>query len=94
MKSVYLISYDIKEDRRLNRVHRFLKGRGIHLQKSVFYCHLSSEELKKVQQELRKLIDETEDDIRIYPLLADFEAIAMGQGEKVPAGVWIYLDGK
>lgn len=92
MKSVYLIAYDIKDDRRLNRVHRYLKGRGIHLQKSVFYCLLSQEEIRKIRQGISELIEEREDDVRIYPLLIDFEAIAMGQGEKVPGGVWIYLD--
>lgn len=92
MKSVYLVSYDIKDERRLNRVHRFLKGKGIHLQKSVFYFALSPEELKRLYRQLSEMIEEKEDDIRIYPLLADFESIAMGQGEKVPAGVWIYLD--
>jgi|YNPBryunderm2012_1023409.scaffolds.fasta_scaffold15456_2 CRISPR-associated protein Cas2 len=92
MKSVYLISYDIKDERRLNRVHRYLKGRGIHLQKSVFYCLLSQEEIKKVRQGIEELIEEREDDVRIYPLLVEFETIAMGQGEKVPGGVWIYLD--
>jgi len=92
MKSVFLIAYDIKDDRRLNRVHRYLKGRGIHLQKSVFYCRLSQEEIKKVRQGILELIEEREDDVRIYPLVIDFEAIAMGQGEKVPGGVWIYLD--
>jgi len=92
MKSVYLIAYDIKDDRRLNRVHRYLKGRGIHLQKSVFYCLLSEMDIKKVKRGLAELIEEKEDDVRIYPILVDFEAIVMGQGEKVPGGVWIYLD--
>lgn len=92
MKKVYLISYDIKNDRRLNRIHRFMKGKGIHLQKSVFYCYLNSEELKKLKQELLDLIEEKEDDVRIYQLLTEFETISIGQGERVPSGVLIYLD--
>ena len=49
MKIAYIISYDIANERRLNRIHNYLKGQGVHLQKSVFYCLLSRERLKKIQ---------------------------------------------
>lgn len=91
MKEVYLVSYDIKDDKRLQRIHRYLKGKGIHLQKSVFYCVFTKEELRKVISEIDRLINDREDDVRFYPVLVDFEAISLGQGEKVPGGVWIYL---
>lgn len=37
MTDSYLIAYDITSEKRLNRVSRYLKGKGIHLQKSVFF---------------------------------------------------------
>lgn len=92
MKGVYLVSYDIKDEKRLHKVYNYLRGKGIHLQKSVFYCLLSYEEIKKMRRELEELINKQEDDIRFYPLLANFETIAMGQGEKIPKGVYIYLE--
>ena len=92
MKSIYVISYDIKNGRRLNRVHRYLKGKGIHVQKSVFYFLLSKEELKKLQIGLKQIIKNSEDDVRIYPLSSSAEAIIMGKGDKVPEGVLIFLD--
>lgn len=91
MKAIYLISYDVKDDRRLQRIHRYLKGKGIHLQKSVFYCVFNKEDLKKTISGLSSLMDPNEDDIRFYPVLVDFEVISLGQGEKLPKGVWVYM---
>lgn len=92
MKMVYLISYDIADEKRLQRIYRFMKGIGIHLQKSVFYAVLENSKLKRILNELNQLINEKEDDVRIYPLLVEFDSIIMGRGDKVPGGVWIYLD--
>lgn len=92
MKRVYLVSYDIRDEKRLQRVHNYMKNKGVHLQKSVFYCLLGTEELLKIKKELCEIINDKEDDIRMYPLLADFETISMGQGEKIPKGVFFYLE--
>jgi len=92
MKIAYIISYDIANERRLNRIHNYLKGQGVHLQKSVFYCLLSRERLKKIQDDLQQKINNSVDDIRIYPLVANFKPIILGQGDRVPEGIWVYLD--
>lgn len=92
MKKVYIVAYDVKNERRLARVHNYLKGHGVPLQKSVFYCLLTKEGLKRLQDGLSQRISAREDDVRIYPLLSNFESIALGQGDKIPNGVWVYLD--
>jgi len=91
MKANYIVCYDIVDDKRLSRIFRFLKQRGIHIQYSVFYCRLTWEELVKLKMGLRSIIDEKKDDVRIYPLPADSKTIVMGCGDRVPEGVDIFL---
>jgi len=68
-----------------------MKGRGIHLQYSVFYCELTRPQLEEIKGKLRTLIDPEEDDLRIYPLPASGRAEAFGQGDRVPVDVSIFL---
>lgn len=92
MTANYLVCYDIKDVKRLSKVFRHIKQRGIHLQYSVFYCRLSWEGLVKLKEQLKALINEKEDDIRIYPLPAEIKVEIMGCGDRVPDGVEIFLE--
>lgn len=91
MKAAYLVCYDIKEPKRLVRVYKLMKGKGIHLQYSVFHCSLTWPDLIKLKAELAEIINQKEDDIRIYPLPADSKVIVMGCGDRVPEGVEIFI---
>jgi len=91
MKAEYLVCYDIANPRRLGRVYRFMAGKGKHLQYSVFHCTLTWEELKKMEGELESLIEEKEDDIRIYPLPSGGKVIAMGRGDRLPKDIEIFI---
>jgi CRISPR-associated protein Cas2 len=92
MKAPYLVCYDIADPKRLARVLRFMKGRGIHLQYSVFHCSLTWPELIKLRERLRELINNKQDDVRIYPLPSDGKVIALGCGDRVPEGVMIDIN--
>lgn len=92
MQTKYLVCYDIAAPKRLVRIYRFLKDRGLHLQFSVFLCALTWPELSAIKSGLSDLIDEAEDDIRIYPLPSDGTVIAIGRGDRVPEGVWLHLN--
>ena len=92
MKANYLVCYDITAPRRLARVYKFIKGRGLHIQYSVFHCSLTWPNLLELKEKLSCLIDEEEDDIRIYPLPAEEKVIIMGCGDRVPDGVEIFME--
>lgn len=92
MKANYLICYDITEPRRLARVYKFIKGNGLHIQYSVFHCSLTWTNLVELKDKLRYLIDEKEDDVRIYPLPSEEKVIVMGCGDRVPDGVEIFIE--
>jgi CRISPR-associated protein Cas2 len=91
MRGKYLVCYDIAAPNRLARVYRFMKEQGLHLQLSVFLCSLNWPELSEIKAKLNDLIDEAEDDVRIYPLPAGATIVALGRGDRVPEGVWLHL---
>ena len=92
MTANYLVCYDISEPRRLARVYKLMKGKGLHIQYSVFHCSLTWSNLLEIKGKLNYLIDEEEDDIRIYPLPAEEKVIIMGCGDRVPDGVEIFME--
>ena len=64
----YVVTYDISDDRRRNRVFRTLHGFGDHAQFSVFFCELNEEELSRLRQRLRAEIHQGEDQVLIVEL--------------------------
>lgn len=63
MKIRYLVCYDISDPRRLQRVHRKMRGYGEALQYSVFCCDLTGSEKTILWGELHNLINHREDQI-------------------------------
>lgn len=70
MNQPYLIivSYDIADSRRLNRVAQALEAVGVRIQKSVFECGLTPDALSALRLRLRRLIDPSEDHILLIPV--------------------------
>lgn len=67
MRHVYLICYDVTDDRRRSQVHRTLGGFGTALQYSVFRCALTPYELLLLRNKIWEFIRLDQDRI----LLAD-----------------------
>ncbi len=66
---LYLITYDIADDRRREDIATLLSGYGPRVQLSVFECEIRTRrEASALRSALRNLIDPLEDQIRIYPL--------------------------
>ena len=63
-----VISYDIPDDKRRLKVMKALEGAGAHAQYSVFECRLSRQDLERLKRRLKDLIEEKEDDVRLYLL--------------------------
>jgi CRISPR-associated protein Cas2 len=91
MQTRYLVCYDIADEGRLTRVHRYLKGRGISMQYSVFLCSWTWPERQEAIARLTELIDAKADDVRIYPLPSDQPITALGCGDRMPDGVVVVL---
>ena len=64
----YLVSYDVSDDKRRNKVFKTLHGFGDHAQYSVFFCELSDQELVQLRTRLRAAIHHKEDQVLIVDL--------------------------
>lgn len=64
----YIVTYDIRNPKRLRRVFKACKDYGLHLQLSVFECDLTGAEKIDFESRLRGLIDSTEDQILFIAL--------------------------
>lgn len=64
----YLVTYDVSDDRRRDKVFRTLEGFGDHIQYSVFICQLSSKEIVTLKTRLKNHVHHDEDQILILDL--------------------------
>ena len=80
---LYLVSYDIPDDKRRLKIAKILKDFGDRVQYSVFECLMNSELLDKMTKRLKRIVNEEEDSVRVYSLCGSCEkAIQIfGQGE-------------
>jgi len=64
----YLITYDISDDKRRNRVFQTLRDNGDHAQYSVFFCQLNKKELAALRGQLIHFIHPRQDQVLIIDL--------------------------
>lgn len=64
----FMVCYDIADPKRLGRVHRFMKKKGIAAQKSLFFVQRGEREMKTFLKDLNRIIKKNADDIRAYPV--------------------------
>ncbi len=60
---LYLVCYDISDDKRRTGVYKLLRGHGDHLQYSVFRCALTPMGLAQVHAEVEELIEPRTDQV-------------------------------
>ncbi len=68
MKQWHVLAYDVRDPKRLQRVHYYLRKRALPLQKSVFLLHCTSSVLAETLQGVRERVALREDDVRLYPV--------------------------
>ena len=65
---IYIIAYDIADNKRRLRVAKTLESWGYRIQESVFQLRLDAATLARVRSRLAALISEGDDVIHIYPM--------------------------
>lgn len=68
MEHLYVITYDIADDKRWRRVFKTMNGYGEWLQLSVFQCRLDRTRIIRLQAELNEVIHHQEDHVLILDL--------------------------
>ena len=61
-----VVSYDIHDEKRLQKVAKLMKDYGERVLKSVFECTLSDAKFEELKYRVEKLIDPMEDSVRYY----------------------------
>lgn len=87
----WLIAYDIADPRRLQRVHRFLSQHAVPVQYSVFATRGSPMKLGLIRAGLAGIVDERDDDVRIYPVPEPAQLTVYGR-KALPEGLSV-IDG-
>ncbi|MBT8763528.1 CRISPR-associated endonuclease Cas2 [Desulfohalobiaceae bacterium Ax17] len=88
-----VVTYDIADPKRLNRVHRLLKDYGVPVQYSVFECDLDWGKIDEMLLRLKAEMDMDEDALLVYPVCQECRRKVQicGQGEIwVDRDWWIY----
>ena len=68
MRNRYVVTYDVRDAKRLRQTHKKMNGFGDPLQYSVFVCELSAKERVLLTEALAEIIDLKEDQILIIDL--------------------------
>lgn len=66
--TLYVVAYDIAEDRRRTKVHKLLSGFGHWTQYSLFECYLTEKDYLRLRTMLDRHLAASKDSVRFYPL--------------------------
>jgi CRISPR-associated protein Cas2 len=78
---LWMICYDISDDKTRRVVERLLLAEGERVQWSVFECFLTPTRHMALRARIRELIDPDDDSVRYYPLCAWCEERLAWQGQ-------------
>ncbi|MCD6255302.1 MAG: CRISPR-associated endonuclease Cas2 [Deltaproteobacteria bacterium] len=67
-RTLFIISYDIEDDKRRDTMRRFLSDYGYRVQKSVFECFLTKGMYEDVKKGIMAIMDKKKDRARIYTI--------------------------
>lgn len=83
----YLIGYDIADPKRLQRIYRRMTNYATPIQYSVFILDGTEKLLKQCLAEIMLIFHKKEDDLRVYPLLANAAQWRLGKSS-LPDGIY------
>lgn len=64
----YLVSYDVADDKRRDKLFTLLEGEGDHAQYSVFLCEFTLTELARLRGQIREIINDQDDQVMLLDL--------------------------
>ena len=80
--ALYVMAYDIADDRRRHRIARLAEGLGHRAQKSVFLVELSAVELESTLRRLHRIIDPEFDTVILAPSSSS-EVVTLGNSIRI-----------
>jgi len=68
MRNVYIVCYDVADDKRLRKTYKKMRGFGDPMQYSVFRCELSPTEKQRMQAALWEILNWEKDRVMLVDL--------------------------
>ena len=65
---LYVVIYDVSDDKRRKRVFNLLEGYGRRVQFSAFECLLNDRKFEELRVRLAKVVKMSDDSVRFYPI--------------------------
>jgi CRISPR-associated protein Cas2 len=90
-KRYVLLSYDISNPKRLNRVASVCKGFGYRVQASVFEAYLTTKQIQQLVKKLENIINHKVDNIRIYGIQGKEPVYLMGDCKVVENEEFVFV---
>jgi len=69
----YVIAYDITDDNRRKKLYDILMSYGAWKEYSVFEIKVDKTTMLELENKIKKLIEENEDKVRVYPMCKSCE---------------------
>ncbi len=89
----WLLTYDIRDKKRLARMHRLACSIGLPINYSAFYLEVTAGMLAVLRQKIPQVIDRRVDSVRLYPCCRLNKIVFLGR-PILPAGVWLFKAGQ
>ena len=70
-RTLYILAYDVEDDRQRRKIARIAEGNGHRIQKSVFAAHLAKSEAEILMNRMSALMNSPKDALFIAPTKAD-----------------------
>lgn len=92
MSRVWMIAYDISDDKHRRAVEKILLGFGKRVQNSIFECQIRFDDLKRVQDKMNEFSFGESDSVRYYPVCTHCQEDTLFEGKgDLPAPQDSYL---
>lgn len=88
----WLVAYDIADEKRLVRLHRYIKKRAVAVQYSVFLMRATHPAMERIVSEMEELIEGARDDVRVYLLPSRIDVETRGR-QPLPDEVHLSTEG-
>jgi CRISPR-associated protein Cas2 len=89
--TLYVVAYDIPDDRRRTKIHKTLSGYGQWTQYSLFECFLTEKQYVQLRQRLERYLAPGKDSVRFYPLCAACQGRVETVGSPKPTEPELYI---
>jgi len=88
-----LISYDITDNKTRTRIMKYLLNYGKRVQKSVFVCHITDNQLETIKNHIKSLITSGIDRVRYWEIckacVENYEIFGIGSIDAEDDVFWI-----